>query len=227
MSSKLTLAAAAIFTAALFGMNAKSATAQSFGGFFNVNTRGVSISLGTACSCDSVYTWRNDRRRVWCAETYRSEFVPAAYRTDYDCHGNGFQVLVRAGYNRRVCVPGHWDYVDNRVRVRRAGRFCGVHDRGHRGVLSIFGNGHRNRNHNRGHKNYGGYKGHRGNRVHNNRNNNRNNNRSVVANRGNNGNRGNRGNSSTSNRNNNRTVANRGGNGNRGSRSNNRRGNRR
>lgn len=202
MNNKLTLAAAAIFTAALFGMNAPSATAQNFGGFLNVNTNGVSISLGTnSCTCHSAYTFRNERRRVWCAETYRNEWVPAAYRTDYDRYGNGVRVLVRAGFNRRICVPGHWDYVDHRVRVRRPGHFCRVHHRGLRGIAGIFNRGHRD--HGRSHRN----DNRRGNRNDAGRGGNRNRNNNARGNRGN----GNRNNGARSgNRNRNVVVANRG-----------------
>ncbi len=120
MSKKLSIAATALFTVALMGINTNTASAQGFGGFLNVNKHGVSLSLGQTFghdNCANAYYWRNETRRVWRPETYRNEFVPAIYENRFDHHGNPRQVLVRAGYNRRICVPGFWETYTERVRV--------------------------------------------------------------------------------------------------------------
>lgn len=125
MSNKITIASAALLTAALLGFAAPTANAQLFGGL-QLNTRDFSISLGTGHTCRHapLYRYETVRRKVWRPATWRVEHVPAVYRTEYDCYGYATQVLVRAAYDRRIRVAGYWDFVNERVRVRQPCNQC-------------------------------------------------------------------------------------------------------
>ena len=116
MSSKLTLASAAILTTALLGITTPTTQAQDCG-FFSVGTKGFSVSLGFGHHND--YRWETRRHRVWHPATYRTIWVAPVYRTEYDCYGYPTRVLVTPGYNRRVETPGYWTYESVRVRVHR------------------------------------------------------------------------------------------------------------
>ena len=125
MSNKITIASAALLTVALLGVAAPTANAQLFGGL-HLNTGDFSLSLGTGYTCNQapVFRYETVRRKVWRPATWRIEHVPAVYRTEYDCFGNATQILVRTGYDRRIRVAGHWDFVTERVKVRRPCNRC-------------------------------------------------------------------------------------------------------
>lgn len=56
--------------------------------------------------------WEDRTVRVWVEATYRTEYVPPVYEERRGRHGRIHRILVRAGYNRTVCIPGHYE---NRV----------------------------------------------------------------------------------------------------------------
>ena len=54
--------------------------------------------------------WESRTVMVWIAATYRTEYVPPAYEDRRGRHGRIHRVLVRAGYNRTICIPGHYEH---------------------------------------------------------------------------------------------------------------------
>lgn len=65
------------------------------------------------------------QKKVWVAGGLRKEWRPARWGWRYDACGRRVRVLVRPAGYVMVHVPGHWDYVQERVWV--SGRYACRH----------------------------------------------------------------------------------------------------